>query len=95
MLSGCDPVKEDKTTGHEESPFGDYGRTDEEKAHDLKISREEFLNEHEMETVESAPVLREFLLRGLPHPAQDPHPEGSELGTGTVMGRRDRPTDEK
>ena len=49
LLSGCQPISEEKIP--EQSVVPDYGRTEEEKAHDAQLMQEQFFNEHELVTI--------------------------------------------
>lgn len=50
ILSACQPDTDEKKKNGEESD-GQYGRTEKEKAHDLKVMGESFFNEHEVATI--------------------------------------------
>lgn len=50
ILSACQPDADENKTSSETSD-GLYGRTEKEKAHDLKVMGETFFNEHEVATI--------------------------------------------
>jgi hypothetical protein len=49
-VSGCQPDVDDKKQT-EGNATGEYGRTDKEKAHDVRVAGESFFNDHEIATV--------------------------------------------
>lgn len=50
LVTGCSP-NESEVKGPEQPQMPGYGRTEKEKLHDQEVLAEEFLNEHELETV--------------------------------------------